>query len=649
MRRAAGLVLISTSLLRAADAPVPDWARQAMAQTAPAYGARVSSVVLLSEENVTVEPDGRRVMRERGAVKALQNGAGRMVADRTYNKKAGRIRDFQAWLIPLSGKPTAFSAKQVVDVALSREDIYDETRRKLIDGGTVTPGTVFAWEVTEEEKTVFTQYWFGFQSDAPVLTSRFAMTVPPGWEVKSQVLNHTDIAPQVAGNSYTWELQNLPPIEREDYSPAFSELAARLAVGYFPPSGNAAGLQGLKDWTSVSMWVSQFVDPAAEVTPAIRAKAAQLTANASDDTAKIRAIAEFAQNTTYVEICINVTRGGGYTPHRADETLARNYGDCKDKATLMRALLKAIGIESYVTVIRSGNRDFVKPEWASPTQFDHAIIAVKVTDSVNLPTVFEHPVLGRLMMFDPTDPFTQMGGLPLPEQGSNALILAGDKGTLTKMPLLSPEANRMEGVVKGSIDAEGRMQASVQREYFGHASVMLRALERESAASGVRRVFERAFNRSVGRSRLTEITTAADNGQNHATVKINMEADHFGQNMGGKLLIVRPGLLTSGGNYYLVSNKRNNPVKLEADLRRDTIRIKVPAGFKLDELPQTAKIDGAYGRLEATWAVENGEIVMNQTLEVRQTTVPAAEYESVRKFFDRLGGAQAAPVVLTRQ
>ena len=40
---------------------------------------------------------------------------------------------------------------------------------------------------------------------------------------------------------------------------------------------------------------------------------------------------------------------------------------------------------------------------------------------------------------------------------------------------------------------------------------------------------------------------------------------------------------------------------------------------------------------------------MNQTLEVRQTTVPAAEYESVRKFFDRLGGAQAAPVVLTRQ
>ncbi len=109
-----------------------------------------------------------------------------------------------------------------------------------------------------------------------------------------------------------------------------------------------------------------MVDPAAAVTDTVRAKALQLTAAATGELDKIRAIAAFAQQTNYVEVSLNITRGGGYTPHTAAESLARNYGDCKDKATLMRALLKAVGIDSYLATISADDRTYVRPEWASP-------------------------------------------------------------------------------------------------------------------------------------------------------------------------------------------------------------------------------------------------------------------------------------------
>src|SRR5580698_5063239 len=97
------LAFFAVPLVRAAE-DVPAWVRQAAAVPVPNYSAKVTSVVLLQEEAVTVDPDGRRVMRERGAIRILQASDEKISAYRTYNTKNGRIRDFQGWLIPPSGK-----------------------------------------------------------------------------------------------------------------------------------------------------------------------------------------------------------------------------------------------------------------------------------------------------------------------------------------------------------------------------------------------------------------------------------------------------------------------------------------------------------------------------------------------------------------
>ena len=224
----------------------------------------------------------------------------------------------------------------------------------------------------------------------------------------------------------------------------------------------------------------------------------QLTANTPAEIEKIKAIAAFTQQTNYVEVALNITRGGGYTPHRADETLTKNYGDCKDKATLMRALLKAVGIEAYLTAIRAFDRTYVRPEWASPMQFNHAIVAVRVSEAVSLPTVLENTPLGRLLIFDPADRVTPLGDLPEDEQGSHALVVAGARGALLTMPRLPANANRVDSSVDATVDADGRLDAKIQRQYFGQSAIPLRRVDMLRGSEELKKRFERGLSRRIG-------------------------------------------------------------------------------------------------------------------------------------------------------
>ena len=640
------LLLLSTNVMAYATSEPPDWVRQAARQEVPKYPVKVTSVVLFHEETLTVEPDGRRVMRERKAIKILQRSSDTPVATRVYNVKSGTIRDFQGWLVAPSGTAQAYEKNRILDVALSQQAVYDEARVKVLESRDADAGSIFAWEVVEEEKTVFTQAIHDFQDEMPVLVSRFVLTLPATWEAQGVIFNSEHIDPQLSGNTYIWELRNLPWTEREEFGPSLDALLPRLAVSYYPPSGNRAALPSLNNWASVSRWLSQLVDSAAEATDPVRTKAAQLTANATTELEKIRAIGSFVQQTNYVDVQLNLTKGGGYTPRRADETLAKNYGDCKDKATLMRALLKAAGIESYLTTIYSGDRNFVRPEWASPLQFNHAIIAIRVPETVALPTVFEAPGLGRLLMFDPTDSITPVGDLPESQQGSQALILDGDQGALVRMPQLPARASRIESSVEAVMDTSGRIEARLQQEYFGQSGKPLLAVHKLRGEEGLKRKFEQVWSQQLIGMKLDRLEAVSRFEQNSLRLDARLTADRFGEVMQNRLIVLRPGMLAGIRTYSFKSRQRTSPIELNGALHQDSVKVKIPSGFKLDELPPPVMIETPYGTLQGAWTLDNDEIVFKQTLEIRSVTAPAAEFPQVRDFFDKVAGALTAPVVL---
>jgi len=111
----------------------------------------------------------------------------------------------------------------------------------------------------------------------------------------------------------------------------------------------------------------------------IEAKVQELTSGIDNVRNRLERLAEFVQKEIrYVSIQIGL---GGYQPHPAPGILANRYGDCKDKATLLAAMLKSAGFDSFYIII---NIDPYSVSPAAPVSlflFNHAILAIKLADS----------------------------------------------------------------------------------------------------------------------------------------------------------------------------------------------------------------------------------------------------------------------------
>jgi hypothetical protein len=422
-----------------------------------------------------------------------------------------------------------------------------------------------------------------------------------------------------------------------------------VAINYFLADSSAsAGSKVFENWGQVSRWGTELHNPQAIPDESVAAKARELTAGSKTELDRIRAIAHFVQNLQYISIDIGVGRGNGYRPHLASQVLAKAYGDCKDKANLMRAMLKAINITAYPVFIYAGDSTVVREEWASPYQFNHCIIAVKVSDETTAPTVITNE-LGRLLIFDATDPNTPVGDLPEDEQGSFALLVAGEAGQLVRMPILPPEASSFDRQADVVLTSEGSITATVRERASGQAAADFRRQFRGLSSSGYWKLIEGWVSYGATGAKVSRVVPKDNNEGGRFDLDVDFSAINYAQLMQNRLLVFKPAIVSRQESLSLTEATRKHPVVLESRAFSETVRVKLPVGFEVDELPDPLKLDASFGSYNTTYAVKDGELVFTRTLAQRAGTIPAAQYQTVRSFFERIRAAEQAPVVLARK
>ena len=650
----AALVLLFSASAFAAPVgdEAPAWLTQAAAASAPPYARDVPAVVLHDEGQTTISDDGKIVNVSTFAVRILTRvGRGSAQAVAGYATDTGKVREIRAWLIRPNGQVKRFGKDETVDFASDSNDVYNQYRTKRIDArDEADAGMVFGYQIITEERALFPQTDWSFQGRLPVLMSRYTLTLPSGWSATGVTFNHPKVQPTVNGTSYTWELRNLPPIEPEVASPEVTSLAPRLAVSYTPAAGGTGstimGARSFASWTDVSRWYSELSDPQSAPDDAIALKARELTANAKTELDKIRAIGRYVQDIQYISIQIGV---GRFRPHSAAEVFAKRYGDCKDKANLMRAMLRALKIEAYPVLIFSGDATFVREEWASPSQFNHCIIAVRVSDETKAPTVIEHAVLGRLLIFDATDENTPVGDLPDHEQNSYALIAAGANGALVRMPVTPPEANHLEREAEINLAADGSITANVKERSVGQSAVGERRLFRGLARPEYAKVVESWITRGATGAKIVKVEPSDNHADGRFALDVDFTAQNYGQLMQDRLLVFNPAILSRRESVFLTNVSRKHAVVLESEAYSESVNVKLPAGFDVDELPDPVKLDTAFGSYSTSYAVKDGQLQFKRTFKQRAATIPPADYPAVRSFFERIRAAEQSPVVLAKK
>lgn len=377
-----------------------------------------------------------------------------------------RSQDVLEATVYRAGEPVADA--DLEDVSLSDgSSLYVDMRSTRLSFGDLATGDLIAIELLASDFAknellgVFSEV-AGFGWAEPAEDAVAVWLAPDGVALHSAVAAPAGVlterrrswraGAEQGGTLLEVEAHALAPIATEGDMPGYTEVAPYVHVST------------LADWPAVGRWFVELAGDGLEPTTASTALARSLVpAGASLADALPPLFDYVARNVRYVGLEFGVH---GYKPYGVAATLARGYGDCKDKAVLLRALLAGLGFRADLTLVRTRGKGNMADAVASPSVFDHAILYV--------------PELDRFV--DATANWAGALELPGADQGATALVLAPEGARAVVIPPRPAAENRLEMTldvqplpeggyaVRGVLDAAGTRAMTLRQSLATEAT-----------------------------------------------------------------------------------------------------------------------------------------------------------------------------------
>jgi hypothetical protein len=622
--------------------------RQLVNAPLPAYDEKTNAVLLYSERDVSVLSVDKMHTRVREAYKILRpEGRGRGTAE-VYFDSQSKVISIHGWCIPAQGKDYEVKDKDAFDRGYKPgSEQASDAKLRILQIPAPEVGNIVGYEYEVEERPTFLQDIWYFQQGDPVREGHYSLLLPPGWEFKVSWLNHPEVeAAQLGPNSWSWVVRNVNGIRQEVLMPPYPGVAGLMVLSFFT---SGATQNSNVNWAAMGKWYSTLIGERLDASPEIKQQVALLTASKSTPLLKMQAFASFVQHDIrYVAIELGI---GGYQPHPAAEVFSHRYGDCKDKATLMRSMLREAGIDSYHVVIYT-QRGAVTPLTPAHHGFNHAILAIKLPDGVadrSLIATIEHPKLGKLLFFDPTNDLIPFGQLPGYLQANYGLLVTPDGGELVELPQEPPSMNSIRRTAKLTLDPTGGLKGDVEETRLGERASSERWRLRNVTKDTDRvKPIEEILAGSLTTFHITHATLV--NAQQYDLpfgYKYSFVSDNYAKTA-GNLLLVRPRVLGSKSLGFLETKEpRRFPIELEEPTRdTDSFEITIPAGYVVDDLPAPVDADFGFASYHAKTEVKENVVDYTRTFEIKELSVPVNKAEDLRKFYRIIAGDERNTVVL---
>ncbi|HZE23521.1 MAG TPA: DUF3857 domain-containing protein, partial [Blattabacteriaceae bacterium] len=441
-----------------------------------------------------------------------------------------------------------------------------------------------------------------FAGRGPELLKRYVLIAPAAQKIfaHAEKVNPASVSARDGAQVFLWESREVPALPREPRSPGVTETSPYVHVST------------MGDWKQLGSWYADLIRPQFALDQSLHDELSRITNGLQADKEKIRAIQEFVlRSTHYVALEFGIY---SYKPYPVTQIYARRFGDCKDKASLMIALLRAAGIEAEIALVRTRSLGDVAAEPASIAVFNHAIVYVPKYD-LWLDGIAEYA--GR--------------ELPLEDQGAFSLTVSlGGAAQIRHIPMSRVADNYTRHVIRGELSAQGVIQFSGSTTTRGEDAPGLRhdLAVREQQLDTFRRDLAEVFPN-------VQVDSVAVHGAEVLSSSVSVEFQGALNSPQYKRVVSLSSSWMPRSYVTALANSstRTQDVVLPSPwTTEEEIHIALPQGAEVVSLPRDQNISSAFGALRLHYKKSGGEVIIQSHVQFEKARVTAAEYPAFRQF-----------------
>jgi len=623
------------------DAPTPAAAAEKAAATVaktPDY-AQESFVIEQMHSRYRFEADGTgrkeitariRVQSEAGVQQwgQLQEG---------YNSANERVEIPYVRVLKEDGTIVKAGDDAVQDLSAPVEHeapVYTDYRQKHITVPGLRPGEVLEYDMVTVIHTPLAagQFWTEYEFDKTNidLDETVDVDVPAGRSLKLKCKPGMDptITEANGRRVYHWSSSHL---EREDDSAKAKDKDKKKKKHRPDDDRPDVQLTTFETWEQIGRWYAALEKDRRAPTPDVRAKAQELTKGLNTDLEKTEALYDYvAKNFRYVSLSLGV---GRYQPHAASDVLHDQYGDCKDKHTLLASLLEAEGLHADSVLINSSRK--LDPDVPSPSQFDHVITMLPMGQAGNNPADKKEDV-----WMDTTAEVAPFRLLAYQLRKKQALLIPPAEPRSSVAPHLeetpddTPMPDSEYSQIDGKVNDIGKLEAHVHYEFRGDEELLLRSVFRRVPQANWQRVVENV-NAGLGGD-VTNVKISDPAATREAfTMSYDVAKINFLDWSKKKTDIVLPLVQFNLPDVDADDTDPDaEPLKLGPKANYSyNIKLELPAKYTA-HAPLAISMKRDYAEYQATYKLEGGVFTAGRQLTLRQDELPvarASDYESFRR------------------
>jgi len=472
--------------------------------------------------------------------------------------------------------------------------------------------------------------------DVSVQNSSYTFSCKPDFKIRYKELNmpgHVITGTNKQGETtYTWQVHNLKAGKSEPYSPNPGNILSRVKIAPDSPF-NYLGVTGsFTDWNGMGKWIYDKLLASRRTLPeATINHMKELTNDITDPKQKAKKIYEYMQGKThYISVQVGI---GGYQPFLAGDVDQQNYGDCKALVNYTQALLKAVNIDSYYCIVKSGERkQSPLPDFASMNQFDHVILCLPFkNDTTFLECTSQHIPFGFLGDFT---------------QDRYVLACTPDGGKLLHTPKYTAENNLELRKADFVLDETGRLTGNIVTRFQGVQYENREAIIEEPFKEQIKSM-QRQY--PINNLEIQQLEFKQDKSIHPTTTEtIKLIANDYGSAGNGKIVFLANASSRFNNVPREAHNRKNDLYINMGYTDEDEITYSLPKGYHVDLRPEQVSIEKPFGKFTVFVAVNGDKLIYKRKLQVFDGTYSKDLYDEFVNFYQSVSETDNSNVILVK-